>query len=98
MGFKSGPLFKEILDDVKHRYFTGKLQDREAIKNYVLKKYMTKVLDITGIDVMKLLDVKPGRQVGEALEKAAEAVSSGAIPNKKQSIVDYLRETFGQYS
>lgn len=53
--------------------------------------FSLKDLAINGLDVMEL-GIPRGKAVGEALEKALEAVLEGRIPNDRESLLNALRE------
>lgn len=48
-------------------------------------------LKISGNDVMKKLNLKPGRKVGEILEKLFEEVEKKKIPNEKKALLAQLK-------
>lgn len=43
-------------------------------------------LNISGEDVMKILDLQPGRKVGEVLERLFEMVDSGEVKNEEEAL------------
>ena len=51
--------------------------------------FTLKDLAISGRDVLAL-GIPEGRQVGEALQKALDAVIDGAVDNEKEALVRYL--------
>ena len=52
--------------------------------------FQIKDLKIDGNDVMKILKIKPGREVGEILKKLFDHVVEGKIKNEKQTLLDYI--------
>ena len=49
-------------------------------------------LKITGEDVMKELNIKPGPEVGEILQKLYEDVADNKIPNEKKALYNKLQD------
>lgn len=47
-------------------------------------------LKVTGHDVMKILNIKPGPKVGQILEKIFSEVSDGKLKNERQILLSYL--------
>jgi poly(A) polymerase len=60
--------------------------------NYILNEYFTEHELITppklvdGHDLIRLFDMKPGRKLGETLEKVQEAQASGEIKNRDEAL------------
>ncbi|EKE15031.1 MAG: hypothetical protein ACD_12C00188G0002 [uncultured bacterium] len=52
--------------------------------------FAIKDLKIDGNDVMKILKIKPGKQVGEILKKLFDEVVEGRIKNEKQSLLKQM--------
>jgi tRNA nucleotidyltransferase/poly(A) polymerase len=50
-------------------------------------------LKITGHDVMKILNIKPGLKVGNVLERLYEEVVEKIIPNEKKALESRIKET-----
>jgi len=49
-------------------------------------------LKISGNDIMKELNIKPGPKVGEILEKLFKQVENKKIPNEKKALLTYLKK------
>ncbi|MGB6839007.1 MAG: HD domain-containing protein [Microgenomates group bacterium] len=49
-------------------------------------------LKITGHDVMKELNIKPGPKVGEILEQLYEEIVEKKIPNEKKALMNHLKQ------
>jgi putative nucleotidyltransferase with HDIG domain len=49
-------------------------------------------LKITGHDVMKIMNIKPGPKVGDILEKLYRQVVEKKIPNEKKALIKRLKE------
>lgn len=60
----------------------------QAAKPEVIKP--ARVANITGDEVMQVLEIKPGKEVGEALHRVEEEVKEGRIENTKEAIVAFL--------
>lgn len=54
--------------------------------------FTTRQLAINGHDVMACLDLPPGPQVGDALERLLTAVQEEGIPNEKGALLAWLRQ------
>lgn len=50
-------------------------------------------LKVTGNDVMKVCNLKPGPKIGEILADLFKEVENGTIPNDKDTQIKYLNET-----
>jgi len=57
---------------------------KNLLKNLKQKKSLPPSL-LNGDEIMKILKIKPGKQVGEVIEKMREEQLSGRIKNKKQA-------------
>ncbi|MCM8763885.1 MAG: CCA tRNA nucleotidyltransferase [Candidatus Omnitrophica bacterium] len=65
----------------------------ERIKNLNKKMKLAKFrLAITGFDIMNILGIGQGKQVGIIKKNLEEMVLSGIIPNKKTKLKKYLKE------
>lgn len=62
----------------------------EAIKNN--QCFKLKDLQIDGHDVMSLLDIPAGKEVGTVLNSVLEQVINGDLPNERTALVRYLVE------
>lgn len=51
-----------------------------------------KELAVSGTDLIRYLNIKPGKGLGRLLEKAEFAVLYSKIPNEKKSILDWLKQ------
>ena len=61
----------------------------EIIKTLNLMENRTKKININGNLIMNILDIKPGKRVGEILERIKKKISLGVLNNKKE-IIDYI--------
>ncbi|MGB9642157.1 MAG: CCA tRNA nucleotidyltransferase [Candidatus Ratteibacteria bacterium] len=65
----------------------------ERIKQVSKKMRLAKFkLAIDGFDIMEILNIKPGRQVGIIKKNLEELVLSGKIENKKKMLKEYLKK------
>lgn len=62
---------------------------RELVANH--EAYSIKTLDLTGGDLIAA-GMKPGPQVGAALNRALEATICGKVPNDRDALLGYLRD------
>ena len=62
---------------------------RELVANH--EAYSIKTLDLTGGDLIAA-GMKPGPQVGAALNRALEATICGNVPNNRVALLSYLRD------
>ena len=63
---------------------------KKRLEEVQKQPFQIKDLKINGNDVMKLLKIKPGPQVGSILKKLFEKVSEGKIKNEKQDLLDQI--------
>lgn len=49
-------------------------------------------LKIDGNDVMKILNIKPGKKVGEVLDKLYEKVENKKLPNKRKELLQEIKK------
>lgn len=63
---------------------------RKRLEEVQKQPFQIKDLKIDGNDVMKILKIKPGRQVGEILQKLFDQVIEGKTKNEKQVLHDYI--------
>lgn len=61
----------------------------EIIKTLNLMENRTKKININGNLIMNILDIKPGKRVGEILKRIKKKISLGVLNNKKE-IIDYI--------
>ena len=54
--------------------------------------FSLKDLEISGKDVMELLNIEEGKRVGFVLNKVLDAVMDGSLKNERAHIVNYLNE------
>lgn len=69
---------------------TEKFKDR--IKEVLKKPFTISDLKINGLDVMKTLDLKPGKKVGEILQKLFEEVLEDVSKNNKEYLLKKVSE------
>ncbi len=60
---------------------------KKRLEEVQKQPFSIKDLKIDGNDVMKILKIKPGRQVGEILQKLFDQVVEGKIKNEKDSLI-----------
>lgn len=65
---------------------------RQKIKDVLKKPFTVADLKISGNDVMKILDLKPGPKVGETLNKLFEEVQEDPKKNKKDYLIHRLSD------
>lgn len=65
---------------------------KERIKQVLKKPFTVSDLKINGQDVMKTLNIKPGRKVGEILQKLFEEVLEDASKNKSDYLLKRVAE------
>lgn len=68
-----------------------------SIINEIINKkepFSLKDIAVNGNDIMKELGLKPSKQVGITLNKLLDKVINDEIPNDKQCLIDYARETY----
>lgn len=63
---------------------------KKRLEEVQKQPFQIKDLKIDGNDVMKLLKIKPGPQVGSILKKLFDKVSDGKLKNEKQALLDQL--------
>ena len=63
---------------------------KKRLEEVQKQPFQIKDLKINGNDVMKLLKIKPGPQVGSILKKLFDKVSEGKIKNEKQDLLDQI--------
>ena len=56
------------------------------------KPFTTSDLKINGQDVMQTLDIKPGKKIGEILQKLFEEVLEDASKNSKEYLLKKVNE------
>lgn len=78
------------------RNFFSKWKIYRRIMEVVLKKppFSIKDLDIDGTNIMKLLNIKPSRLVGEILRNVFEQVQEDLLLNEKDTIIKYVKENY----
>lgn len=95
---------KEYLDDVllvREADRVGSGANLTSWRTELFKKRLVEVqkepfkitdLKIDGLDVMKALDIKPGRIIGDILNKTFEAVVDKKIKNTKKELINFIKK------
>ncbi len=65
---------------------------KKRIKEVMKKPFSISDLKITGTDVMEILNIKPGRKVGEVLNALFEEVLEDHTKNNKQYLVEQVKK------
>jgi tRNA nucleotidyltransferase (CCA-adding enzyme) len=65
---------------------------KKRIEEVQHEPFAVKDLKIDGKDVMELLNVPPGRKVGEILKQVFEEVEEGNLKNEKEQLIDYVKK------
>lgn len=76
------------LEDIKNIY------DEVVSKNKILT---TKNLAVSGTDIMNILNIRPGKEVGNCLQELLDAVIDGKVQNDYDSLVEYVSNTKGTH-
>lgn len=63
---------------------------KKRLEEVQKQPFSIKDLKINGEDVMKILKIKPGKQVGEILKKLFDEVVEGKIKNEKLVLIEHL--------
>lgn len=66
---------------------------KKRLEEVQKQPFQIKDLKIDGNDVMKLLKIKPGPQVGSILKKLFDKIAEGKIKNEKQALLDQLTDS-----
>jgi len=65
---------------------------RKRLEEVQKQPFSVKDLKIDGLDVMKILKIKPGPKVGEVLKKLFDQVVEGKIKNEKKNLTEEIEK------
>lgn len=95
---------KEYLDDIINLRFGDRIGSgakpdswrfdlfRKRLIEVQKQPFQVKDLKINGLDVMKILKIKPGPKVGEILNKLFDLVIDKKVKNEKKVLLEYLEK------
>ncbi len=63
---------------------------KKRLEEVQKQPFQIKDLKIDGLDVMKILKIKPGPKVGEILKKLFDLVVEGKLKNEKKALHEYI--------
>lgn len=87
---KNGNCLKENYKREQIKYIVLKAHNAKAIKKKI--GFSISDLDINGYDIMKLLNIKPGKLVGEILKYLFEIVINDPTKNEKEVLLKIVKD------